>query len=203
MGITALIMAGGKGTRMGLCEEKPLLKIGGKPIIEHVFNALKNAKEIDEIIVAVSRHTPKTSILMKRFPVKVLETPGNGYVPDTGYAIRRLKLDIVLTISADLPLVTGEIIDRIIGRYRRCNKPALTVAVPLETKKRLGLGAEYVLEAGNKRLVPSGINVIDGRRIDERELDEEILIIDEEELAVNVNTSGELRIAECLFEKIL
>ena len=194
-------MAGGKGTRMDLWEEKPLLKIGGKPIVEHVFNALKNAKEIDEIIVAVSRHTPKTSILMKRFPVKVLETPGNGYVSDAGYAIRRLNLDMVLTISADLPLVTGEIIDRIIARYRLCNKPALTVAVPLETKKRLGLGAEYVLEAGNNRLVPSGINVIDGRRIDERELDEEILIIDEEELAVNVNTSGELGIAECLFEK--
>lgn len=31
------------------------------------------------------------------------------------------------------------------------------------------------------------------------ELDEEILIIDEEELAVNVNTSEELVIAECLF----
>ena len=169
-------------------------------MIEHVFNALKNAEEIDEIIVAVSRYTPKTSVLMKRFPVKVLETPGNGYVSDVGCAIRRLKLDIVLTISADLPLVTSEVINKIIEKYRHCNKPALTVAVPLERRERLGLGAEYVIEAGNKLLVPSGINVIDGR-IDERVLDEEILVIDEEELAVNVNTSAELGIAECLFEK--
>ena len=186
---------------MDLCEEKPLLKIGGKPIIEHVFNALRNAKEIDEIIVAVSKYTPKTATLMKRCPVKVLETPGNGYVPDQAYAIRRLKLDIALIISADLPLVTGEIVERIIERYRLCSKPALTVAVPLETKKRLGLGAEYAVEVGDRLVVPSGVNVIDGRRIDETELDEEIFIIDEEELAVNVNTSRELGIAEYLFEE--
>jgi adenosylcobinamide-phosphate guanylyltransferase len=198
MGITALVMAGGKGTRMGLREEKPLLKVGGKPMIEHILTALSNSKKVGEAVVAVSKYTPKTAKFMERFPVKVLETPGGGYVSDMEYVVRRLKLDKVVTISADLPLVTGEIIDQIIKRYNRCNKPALTVAVPLETKKKLGLGGEYVLEAGSRRLVPAGINVIDGRRIDEEELEEEIFIMDEEEAAVNVNTHRELRIAESL-----
>jgi len=199
MGVTALVMAGGRGTRMALGEEKPLLKVGGKPMIEHVLMALKNAKRVDEIVVVVSKHTPKTAELIKRFPVKILETPGEGYVPDMEYAVRRLKLETVSTISADLPLVTGEVIDRIIERYRRCNKPALAVVVPMETKERLGLGVDYVLEAGDKRLVPAGINVIDGRRIDEGELEEEIFVIDEEKVAVNVNTPHDLEIAENLF----
>ena len=51
-----------------------------------------------------------------------------------------------LTISADLPLVTSEIIDLMVERYARCNKPALTIAVPLETKKRLGLGGNTFLK---------------------------------------------------------
>jgi len=34
MSVTALVMAGGKGIRMKREEEKPLLKIGGKPLIE-------------------------------------------------------------------------------------------------------------------------------------------------------------------------
>ena len=199
MGVTALVMAGGRGTRMALGEEKPLLKVGGKPMIEHVLMALKNAKKVDEIVVVVSKHTPKTTKLIKRFSVKILETPGEGYVPDMEYAVRRLKLETVSTISADLPLVTGEVIDRIIERYRRCNKPALAVVVPMETKERLGLGVDYVLEAGDKRLVPAGINVIDGRRIDEGELEEEIFVIDEEKVAVNVNTPHDLEIAENLF----
>ena len=201
MGITALIMAGGKGTRMALHQEKPLLKIGGKPMIEHIYNALKNVKEIDEIVVAVSRHTPKTAIFIKEFPAKVLETPGNGYVSDARYAVRRLKLDIVLTISADLPLLTSKVIKKIIERYRLCNKPALTVVVPMERRERLGLGGEYVLEVGDRRMVPAGINVIDGRRIEETELDEEIFVIDEEEVAVNVNTLRDLRTAKHLLHQ--
>jgi len=199
MGVTALLMAGGRGTRMTLGEEKPLLKVGGKPMIEHVLMALKDAKNVDEVVVVVSRHTSKTTELIKRFPVKILETPGEGYVPDMEYAVRKLKLKTVLTISADLPLVTGEVIDRIIERYRRCNKPALTVAVPMETKERLGLGVEYALEAGDKRLVPAGINVIDGGRIDEGELEEEIYIIDDEKVAMNVNTPHDLETAENMF----
>ena len=54
-----------------------------------------------------------------------------------------------------------------------CNKPALTVVVPMETKERLGLGGEHVLEARTKHLVPAGITLIDGRRIEEEELEGE------------------------------
>jgi len=199
MGVTALVMAGGKGSRMILREEKPLLKVGGKPMIEHVLEALKEAEKIDEIVVAVSKHTPNTAKFVERFSVKVLKSPGKGFCKDMEYAVRKLSLDTVLTISADLPLIKGKIIDEIIERYRLCNKPAFTVAVPMETKERLGLGGEYVIEAGDKRLVPAGINVIDGRRINEGMLEEEIYVIDVEEVALNVNTLKELEIAKGLF----
>jgi len=199
MVVTALVMAGGKGTRMKLREEKPMLKVGGKPMIQRVLDALKNAESVDEIVVAVSKYTPRTARFVKTFPVKVLETPAKDYVSDIKYAVRRLKLDTVLIISADLPLVSGEVIDGIIERYRRCDKPALTGVVPMETKERLRLGGEYILKAGDRRLVPAGINVVDGERIDEGELEEEIFVFNDENVAVNVNTILELEIAENLF----
>ena len=198
MGVTALVMAGGKGTRMKSKEEKPLLRVGGKPLIEHVLNALKDAKKVDEIIVAVSEHTPKTASMAKGFSVKVLKTPGKDFVSDVQYAIKKLKLNTVLTISADLPLIVSEVIDEIIERYERCGKPALTVAVPVEICKRLGLDADYTFEAECKDLVPVGINVVDGKRIDEDTLEEEILVIQREEIAVNVNKLEDLKIAERL-----
>jgi adenosylcobinamide-phosphate guanylyltransferase len=37
--VTALVMAGGKGTRMKLAEEKPLINVCGKPVIEYVLTA--------------------------------------------------------------------------------------------------------------------------------------------------------------------
>jgi len=196
MGVTALVMAGGKGTRMKVQEEKPLIDVCGKSMIERVLDALKNAEKVDEVVVAVSRHTPKTAKMMEKFSVKVLETPGKDYVSDMQYAVKKLKLGTVLTVSADLPLVTGKIIDEVVRRYEHCGKPALTVAVPVETRERLGLKAEYILERGGRRLVPAGINVIDGKSIDEKELEEETLVIDREEVAVNVNTPEDLKIAE-------
>jgi len=201
MGVTALVMAGGKGTRMALSEEKPLLKIGGKTVIEHVLAALENAEKVDSIVVAVSDYTPKTARFMAKFPVKVIKTPGNEYVSDMGYAVKRLKLHTVLAIAADLPLITGEVVDDIAERYEQCGKPALTVVVPMETKEKLGLGGEYAFEVENKLVVPAGINVIDGRRIDEEKLDEEICVVDRKEVAVNINTLQELKIAKNLLAK--
>ena len=202
MGVTALVMAGGKGTRMHLAEEKPLIKICGKPVIEYVIEALKNAKKIDSIVVAVSGCTPKTSNYLSQFPVKVLETPGKDYVSDMGYASQNLKLGVFLAIAADLPLVTSQALDTIVERYERCGKPALTVAVPLETKAKLCMSIEYSFQMDNREVVPVGINVIDGRkRYGDEWLDQDIYLLDLPELAVNVNTVRELHLAERLIHK--
>ncbi|MGW8289525.1 MAG: nucleotidyltransferase, partial [Candidatus Bathyarchaeia archaeon] len=116
-------------------------------------------------------------------------------------AVRSLKLQTVLAIGADFPLITAEVIDRIVEYYEQCGKPALSVAVPMETKAKLGLGSKYGFELNGKCVVPAGINLIDGRRIDEAELEEEIYVLDRKEVAVNINTVQELCIAEELCSK--
>ena len=180
-------------------EEKPLIKVCGKPVIEYVLEALENAKKIDAVVVAVSSCTPKTAQFLSKFHVKVVETPGKDYVSDMGYASQNLKLGIFLAIAADLPLVTGEVIDNIVERYECCGKPALTVAVPLETKQRLGMCVEYSFKMDDEDVVPVGINVIDGRkRYGDEWLDQDIYLLDLEELAVNINTVHELQLAEHL-----
>jgi adenosylcobinamide-phosphate guanylyltransferase len=204
MGVTALVMAGGKGTRMKIAQEKPLIPVCGKPVIEYVLGALQKAKKIDTVFVAVSATTPKTAKLMTKFPVKVLETPGKDYVSDMGYASQSLKLGVFLAIAADLPLLTGEALDAIVERYERCGKPALTVAVPLETKRRLGMSVEYSFKMDDQDVVPVGINVIDGhKRYGDEWLDQDIYLFDLPELAVNINTIEELHLAERLLAKKL
>jgi GTP:adenosylcobinamide-phosphate guanylyltransferase len=49
--------------------------------------------------------------------------------------------------------------------------------------------------------VPAEINVIDGRRIDGKEVDQIFCVIDREEVAVNINTVEDLKMARELFEK--
>jgi len=184
---------------MKLAEEKPLIKVCGKPVIEYVLAALKDAKKIDSVIVAPSSCTPRTTALMKKLGVQVLETPGKDYVSDMGYAVQTLKLGVFLAIAADLPLVTGEMVDAVVQRYERCGKPALTVAVPMEIKVKLGMSVEYSFKADDKDVVPVGINVIDGhKRYGDEWLDQDIYLMHQEELAVNINTIQELQLAERL-----
>jgi len=200
MGITALVMAGGKGTRMKLPLEKPLISVCGKPSIEYVLTALKRAKKINRIVVATTDVTPKTTALMKELGVEVIQTPGKDYVSDMGYTVQTLKLGVFLGVSADLPLVKGEMIDEIVTRYEQCGKPALTVAVPIEVKTELGMGVEYSFKTDDgKDVVPVGINVIDGsKRYGDEWLDQDIFVVNHPELAVNINTVQELALAERL-----
>jgi adenosylcobinamide-phosphate guanylyltransferase len=205
MGITALVMAGGKGTRMKLPMEKPLINVCGKPTIEYVLAALKAAEKIDQIIVATSTVTPKTTALMQQIGVKVIQTPGKDYVSDMGYTVQTLKLGVFLAVAADLPLVKPEMIDAVVERYEECGKPALTVAVPIEVKTKLGMSIEYSFKTDDNRdVVPVGINVIDGsKRYGDEWLDQDIFVLNQEELAVNINTVAELGLAEALMAKRL
>jgi 2-C-methyl-D-erythritol 4-phosphate cytidylyltransferase len=50
----AVVLAGGTGSRVGLGIPKQLLKIAGKPIIEHTIAVFEAAPEIDEIIVLMA-----------------------------------------------------------------------------------------------------------------------------------------------------
>lgn len=202
IGVSAVVMAGGKGRRMGLAGEKPLLQIGGKPVIEYVLTALKNSKSVGDIVVAVSHFTPKTAAYVADLGFRILQTPGKEYVSDMNYAVKALKLAKVLTVSADLPLLTGEILDDVVARFFDCGKPAMAVAVSLEMRKRLGLGGGYVFDWQGKSLVYAGINVNDGSRIDDAELEQEIYVLDKAEVALNINTLEELRIAEALFKRL-
>ncbi len=196
MKVTAVVMAGGKGTRMKSSEEKPLLRVGGKPIIDRVIQALLNSRYISNIVVAVSDFTPKTARHIASLPVKVVLTPGKGYVSDLAYVVKMLDLRTVMTVAADLPLLTSELVDNIAECYHGCGKPALAVAVPVETKQKLGMSLEYAFDFGGKSVVPAGINLNDGNRIDDDWLDQEVYVLDKREVAVNINTVKELRIAE-------
>jgi 2-C-methyl-D-erythritol 4-phosphate cytidylyltransferase len=50
----AVVLAGGTGTRVGLSIPKQLIKIAGKPIIEHTIAAMQASPLVDEILVMMA-----------------------------------------------------------------------------------------------------------------------------------------------------
>ena len=50
---SAILVAAGKGTRMGANVDKLFLEVAGRPVVAHTWQRFNNAKCIDEIIVVV------------------------------------------------------------------------------------------------------------------------------------------------------
>ena len=198
--IYAILMAGGKGTRLKVPEEKPLFKLRDKPLINFVLENLKASKLIDEIIVAVSPNTLETTQYLESVngDYTILDTSGEDYLTDLSYILdyfeKKSKNDILLFINADLPFISTETIDYVLDYYLKSPKDALSVLVPVEIFDELGL--EYSYEFDGK--VPSGLNVLRSENIVQ---DEDQLIIPKVELALNINTIPDSKVAEKLYNE--
>lgn len=193
-------MAGGKGSRMGGMNEKPLIEIRGKSMLERVIEALRGAKSVGRIVVAVSKYTPKTRERVIRSSIDFIDTSGEDYVFDMQFAIKELRADHVLVVNSDLPLLTSALIDKVIDHYIMCGKPSLTVVAPLKKVKELGFEPSFKISIDGHEVTPVGINVIDGSRIDDVELEQEFMIVDDVIPLLNVNKVEDLRLIEELIE---
>ena len=110
-----LVMAGGKGTRMNLDDEKLLLKFK-KPVILHVIDSLKNSNSFSKILAVTSCNSPKTKKLLEENNIETFDTSGIGYVEDLNSTLKTIN-DSVLITSGDLPLLDEEIIKKIINQF--------------------------------------------------------------------------------------
>ncbi|MBR0472800.1 MAG: TIGR00454 family protein [Methanosphaera sp.] len=190
---TALIMAGGKGTRMDIDCEKPLIKVNNKTMINHVIDALQNSNYVDNILVAVSPNTPLTRQYLEDFPVNIIQTSGIGYIEDLSEVLSNRDYveedEVIMTIVADLPFVTGEQLDDVFEHYFERKKPAMCVSVPEFLFEKHGITPTLVFDG----LVPTGVNLL---LANNDEQDQTIYESKNVELAFNINTIHDLDLSE-------
>jgi adenosylcobinamide-phosphate guanylyltransferase len=128
--------------------------------------------------------------------IDVIPAPGLGYVGDMVHGIKAAGIkEPVLVVMSDLPLVTPEMIDRIISIYNKRDEPALSVHTPLSVCTELGQHPTAVFNRNDELIVPCGINILDGGLIEEEQPDYN-LILPETEVALNVNTVQDLKRCE-------
>lgn len=196
--IYAVIMSGGKGTRLKADVEKPLFKLRGKPLIDYVIKNLSDSKFIDKIFVAVSPNTPTTTKYLTSLDssFEIIDTPGTDYLNDLSFILdffeKKSKDDTLLVINADLPFISSDLIDYVVEYYLSLNVESLSTLVPVEIFKELNLLYSYDFDG----LVPSGLNILKTRNVIQ---EEENLILSKVELAININTLQDASIANSLF----
>lgn len=196
----ALINAGGKGTRMGRCGvEKPMQLIGGQPSIGHVVDALQQSIHVSDIFASVSSNTPKTREYLESRDVNIVDTSGDSFMDDLHQAFEAMDDRFVLTTPSDIPLLTASAVDRVCESFRP-DMQSMIVLVSAETVRGLGITPSYTRDIDGEKWVISGISVMDREATLRGDyLNEALLRTDWKELAVNVNTQGELSLARALF----
>ena len=135
-----LVMAGGKGTRMNLDNEKLLLKYK-KSIILHVTDSLKDSNCFSKILALTSSNSPKTKKLLQENNIEIFNTNGIGYVEDLSLVLQSTN-DSVLVTSGDLPLLDKEIIKKIVKHYDP-EKIWTSILVTNKFLTKLGLQSDY------------------------------------------------------------
>ncbi|MEX0862894.1 NTP transferase domain-containing protein [Nitrosopumilus sp.] len=182
----ALVMAGGKGTRMKLNDEKLLLKYK-KPVILHVIDSLKNSNCFSKILSVTSCNSPKTKKLLEENNVETFDTPGIGYVEDLNLALQTF-CDEFLVISGDLPLLDKEIIQKITTYYNP-QKSWTSILVTNKFLTALGLESNYSVNFNNQICHYTGISLVNAKKITSLEnLVENYIVLDDKRVAFNLNS---------------
>lgn len=194
--IYAIVMAGGRGTRLDSPVEKPLFKLHDKPLIKFVLDNLTSSKLVEKISIATSPHTPKTTEYVNNLNFEILDTPGVDFLNDLSFILdyfgSKSGEDILVFINADLPFISAETIDYVIEYYLKSGAEALTTLLPVSVFDDLKLNYEYEFE-GN---VPVGLNIL--KSVNKIQ-DEIQLVLLKPELAFNINTLQDAKIANKLY----
>jgi adenosylcobinamide-phosphate guanylyltransferase len=200
MGIVALVMAGGKGSRMNSTTEKPMIIFHGKPLVDYVVAAINQTKNITNFYIITSSNTPNTEQHCKNMGWKTLHTDANGYHNDLKQAARNANLTgPILTMPSDVPAITGPFLDKVIHEFEQCGNDFLAVFVPIQKRLDLNLSISSTDEYKGVMYAVSGINVVNGTKIQQDgKIETSAIITEETDVLLNVNTPQDIEIAKKL-----
>ena len=130
MKILAVIPARYESTRF---PGKPLVNINGKPMIQHVYERVKESKLVDKVLVATDDERIYESV--KNFGGKVVMTSkehesGTDRICEV---IKKIKCDIVVNVQGDEPGINPKDIDKAIKPLLKNKKVNIsTLAIRIE-----------------------------------------------------------------------
>ncbi|WP_219644198.1 2-C-methyl-D-erythritol 4-phosphate cytidylyltransferase [Cohnella sp. CFH 77786] len=142
----AVIVAAGRGTRMGVADNKAYLPAAGRPILAYAIEAFERCGRVEEIvIVAGVGEIGRAEALVRaeRFGKVAAVVAGGAERQDSVEAgVAALRTEGVLVHDAARPLVTPELIAACADGAETCG--AATLAVPVKDTIKVAEGGLIV-----------------------------------------------------------
>jgi molybdenum cofactor guanylyltransferase len=121
--VTAVILAGGRGSRMG-GRDKGLVELNGRPLIEHVISAI--AGQVDALVINANRNLARYGAF--GYPV-ITDSMLDFQGPLAGFlaAMSSVDSEDIVTLPCDGPLVCDDYVARLL-RARERDQAEIAVA---------------------------------------------------------------------------
>jgi 2-C-methyl-D-erythritol 4-phosphate cytidylyltransferase len=152
----ALIVAGGKGKRMGKKTPKQFLKISGVPILIKTLLPFERSSRIQEIFVVLPPkfHTTGRNLFNKYSIKKVHRIVRSGRSRQASVyngltAMESHAPDIVIIHDAARPLISTQLIDRICKSAKRFGASTAAISIPdtvYDRRKKVFLGKKKLIK---------------------------------------------------------
>ena len=134
---SVLVLAAGKGVRMRSARPKVLHELCGLSMLEHVLAALRAADLADVALIVGAQLKEHVSAL--GLPAVVQEPQkGTGHAVRTALAALPRLRPVVLIVSADMPLVTGELLSAVVAAREQANAALALVTARVQPPTDLG-----------------------------------------------------------------
>ena len=140
--VSAIILAAGRGTRIGADRNKVFLEIASRPLLFYTIAAFAGCAEIDEIVLVVAPGEEEdASSLVSGIGRDVQIVRGGARRQDSSYAgVSAARGEIVLIHDAARPFVSSDLIARLIEATRR-HGACVPVLPVVDTIRQGTLGA--------------------------------------------------------------
>ncbi|QRF22349.1 bifunctional UDP-N-acetylglucosamine diphosphorylase/glucosamine-1-phosphate N-acetyltransferase GlmU [Alicyclobacillus sp. TC] len=139
MGRTAIVLAGGLGTRMKSSLHKVLHPVLGKPMILHILDEIEKV-QVDEVIVVVGQSRESViSVVEGRAKIAVQEQQlGTGHAVMAALPHVKADSDTVLILYGDAPLIQASTMESIFQKQEQSGAGAVILAAHVQNPTGLG-----------------------------------------------------------------
>ena len=122
----AIILAAGKGTRMGSHQPKALHPIAGRSMLDHLLAACRGV--FGQVVIVAGPDMPALEAAAKGHAVVIQhDRLGTGHAALQAAPLLRSHAGDVAVLYADNPLITPETLHRLIDRRRHCDLALLAM----------------------------------------------------------------------------
>ncbi|WP_256762317.1 2-C-methyl-D-erythritol 4-phosphate cytidylyltransferase [Cohnella sp. WQ 127256] len=143
----AVIVAAGRGTRMGSADNKPYLLLAGRTVLAHTLDAFERCPSVSSIVLVVSSGEEKRAdeVISAEGFVKVKRIiQGGAERQDSVYAgLAELDTEGVLVHDAARPLVTSKQVEACCRAAEEHGSSAL--AVPVKDTIKVSDGSGFIV----------------------------------------------------------